>query len=109
LYLHNSGMLEAAVNGRNMSEEDIIIVGDSVADYYCARAIDATFLAPLTGLTGVDIKDTFTELEVSEDCMLKDVLDVRVAVTGLNELTKFQLNFALSWIFASCLQHSKSG
>ena len=85
LYLHNSGMLEAAVNGRNMSEEDIIIVGDSVADYYCARAIDATFLAPLTGLTGVDIKDTFTELGVSEDCMLKDVLEVPEAVTRLNK------------------------
>lgn len=76
LYLHNDALFEAAVNGQNTSDEQVFIVGDSVADYYCAEKIEAIFIATLTGLTGNDIVDTFKELKVPEDQMLKDVLGV---------------------------------
>lgn len=76
LYLHNDKLFEAAVNGQNTSDEQVFIVGDSVADFYCAEKIDAIFIATLTGLTGNDIVDTFKELKVPENQMLKDVLGV---------------------------------
>lgn len=83
LYEQNEDMFDAAVNGRNEVDEQVFIVGDSVADFYCADAIGATFIATLTGLTGDDIIDTFKELNVPEEQMLKDVLDVPAAIKRL--------------------------
>lgn len=82
-YMHNDTMFEEAVNGNNVSDEQIYIVGDSVADFYCAKAIGATFLGPLTGLTGEDIKDTFYELGVKESHLMENVLDVPLAIKEL--------------------------
>ena len=76
LYVQNETLFEAAVAGRNESDEQIFIVGDSVADFYCADKIGATFIATLTGLTGDDIIGTFEELNVPREQMLKDVLGV---------------------------------
>lgn len=83
LYVQNDALFEAAVDGKNKSDEQIFIVGDSVADFYCADKIGAVFIATLTGLTGRDIIDTFEELNVPEQQMLKDVLDVPDAVERL--------------------------
>lgn len=83
LYMHNDTLFEEAVHGENVSDEQIFIVGDSVADFYCARAIGASFLGPLTGLTGEDIKDTFYELGVKESHLMANVLDVPLAIKEL--------------------------
>jgi phosphoglycolate phosphatase-like HAD superfamily hydrolase len=83
LYVQNDALFDAAVNGRNESDEQIFIVGDSVADFYCADKIGATFIATLTGLTGDDIISTFEELDVPKEQMLKDVLGVPELVEQL--------------------------
>lgn len=81
--MQNDALFDAAVNGRNESDEQIFIVGDSVADFYCADKIGATFIATLTGLTGDDIISTFEELDVPKEQMLKDVLGVPELVEQL--------------------------
>lgn len=83
LYVQNEALFEAAVDGRNESDEQIFIVGDSVADFYCADKIGAVFIATLTGLTGDDIISTFDELNVPKEQMLKNVLGVPELVETL--------------------------
>lgn len=83
LYMQNEKLFEAAVGGRNESNEEVFIVGDSVADFYCADKIGAAFIATLTGLTGHDIISTFEGLNVPKNQMLKDVLGVPELVEKL--------------------------
>ncbi|WP_342388293.1 HAD family hydrolase [Salinicoccus bachuensis] len=74
LYEHEEKHFEDAVNQRNISEDKIFIVGDSVADYYCAEAIGSDFVATLTGLTGRAIIPNFEALGVNH--MVDSVLEV---------------------------------
>ncbi|WP_051683065.1 HAD family hydrolase [Salinicoccus luteus] len=74
LYEHDETHFEDAVNQRNLSDDKIFIVGDSVADYYCAEAIGSDFIATLTGLTGRAIIPNFEALGV--DHMVDSVLGV---------------------------------
>ena len=85
LYMQNDTLFNAAVHGQNESDEQIFIVGDSVADFYCADKIGATFIATLTGLTGDDIITTFEDLNVAKAQMLKNVLSVPDLVNHLLE------------------------
>ena len=83
--MQNDTLFNAAVHGQNESDEQIFIVGDSVADFYCADKIGATFIATLTGLTGDDIITTFEDLNVAKAQMLKNVLRVPDLVNHLLE------------------------
>ena len=74
LYEHDETHFEDAVNQRNLSDDKIFIVGDSVADYYCAEAIGSDFIATLTGLTGRAIIPNFEALGVNH--MVDSVLGV---------------------------------
>lgn len=74
LYEHDEVHFEDALNQRNISDDKVVIVGDSVADYYCAEAIGAEFIATLTGLTGRAIIPNFEALGVTD--MVEDVLGV---------------------------------
>ncbi|MCF6094041.1 HAD hydrolase-like protein [Microaerobacter geothermalis] len=53
---------------------NILIVGDSVADYMAARAIGAHFAATLTGLSGKKARETFEKLHA--DYILEDMRDI---------------------------------
>ncbi|MHC0551249.1 HAD family hydrolase [Salinicoccus sp. CNSTN-B1] len=76
LYGHDENHFFDAVNKKNNVDDTVIIVGDSVADYYCAEAIGAGFVATLTGLTGREVIPTFKALGVDESQMAGTVLDV---------------------------------
>ena len=39
-----------------VNEDDVFIVGDSLADLLCAKKIGATFIGTLTGLSGEGAK-----------------------------------------------------
>ncbi|UOF89929.1 HAD hydrolase-like protein [Fodinisporobacter ferrooxydans] len=54
--------------------EDILIVGDSLADYYAAKAIGCKFAATLTGLSGEKARASFEALDT--DYILQDVLEI---------------------------------
>lgn len=55
--------------------DEILIVGDSVADLMAARTMGTKFAATLTGLTGQEARAKFEELEA--DFILDDVMGVR--------------------------------
>jgi phosphoglycolate phosphatase-like HAD superfamily hydrolase len=55
--------------------QEILIVGDSVADFLAARALGCRFAATLTGLTGQEARGKFEEL--GADYILNDVLDLK--------------------------------
>ncbi|WP_411843236.1 HAD family hydrolase [Salinicoccus sp. HZC-1] len=65
LYEHDEAHFDDAVNKRNQSNDKIFIIGDSIADFYCADAIGVDFIATLTGLTGNEIKPDFEALGVT--------------------------------------------
>ena len=73
LYGHDETHFEDAVNKRNVFGEKIFIIGDSIADFYCADAIGADFIATLTGLTGREIIPDFEALGVTN--MVESVLE----------------------------------
>ncbi|KKK33462.1 hypothetical protein WN59_11985 [Salinicoccus sediminis] len=73
LYGHDETHFEDAVDKRNVSKEKIFIIGDSIADFYCAEAIGADFIATLTGLTGEEIIPDFETLGVTN--MVESVLE----------------------------------
>ncbi len=54
--------------------DEILIVGDSVADLMAARSMGTKFAATLTGLTGQEARSKFEELEA--DFILDDVMGV---------------------------------
>ena len=43
-------------NKISVNKEDVIIVGDSLADLFCAKQIGATFIGTLTGLKGQEAR-----------------------------------------------------
>ncbi|NQF12643.1 HAD family hydrolase [Brevibacillus sp. HB1.3] len=54
--------------------EEVLIVGDSLADYLAARSIGCKFAATLTGLSGQDARSKFEEEKA--DFILDDVRDI---------------------------------
>ncbi|WP_414042702.1 HAD family hydrolase [Macrococcus sp. EM39E] len=62
------------INGECVEKSEFIIVGDSLADYYCAKAIGATFVATLTGVKGQSERSTFEDLQA--DYIIDDILDL---------------------------------
>lgn len=77
-----------ALLGRNQTDEtairtglpfengdEVLIVGDSVADYMAARSMGCRFAATLTGLSGKAARAKFAELEADYIC--DDVLELR--------------------------------
>ncbi|WP_027417283.1 HAD family hydrolase [Aneurinibacillus terranovensis] len=58
--------------------EELLIVGDSVADYMAARSIGCKFAATLTGLTGQEARGKFEELQA--DYILNDMTEVLAIV-----------------------------
>jgi phosphoglycolate phosphatase-like HAD superfamily hydrolase len=54
--------------------EEILVVGDSVADYMAARSIGCKFAATLTGLTGQEARAKFEELQA--DYILDDMTQI---------------------------------
>lgn len=54
--------------------EEILVVGDSVADYMAARSIGCKFAATLTGLTGQEARAKFEELKA--DYILDDMTNI---------------------------------
>jgi phosphoglycolate phosphatase-like HAD superfamily hydrolase len=80
LYAQEEKHFEEAVKGENISEEKVYVVGDSVADFFCAEKMEVEFIGTLTGLTGDDIIPTFTELGVGRDNLVPDVLAVEEMV-----------------------------
>lgn len=59
----------------NRVTKEVIVVGDSLADYYCARTMGAYFTATLTGLKGQSERSTFQALEA--DAIIDDILGLR--------------------------------
>ncbi|WP_047152015.1 HAD family hydrolase [Aneurinibacillus tyrosinisolvens] len=53
---------------------EILVVGDSVADYMAARSIGCKFAATLTGLTGEEAREKFEELQA--DYILNDMTEI---------------------------------
>lgn len=51
--------------------QEVLIVGDSVADYLAAKTLGCQFVATLTGLTGQEARGKFEELEA--DYIIDDV------------------------------------
>lgn len=80
LYAQEEKHFEEAVKGENISDEKVYVVGDSVADFFCAEKMEVEFIGTLTGLTGDDIIPTFTELGVGRDNLVPDVLAVEEMV-----------------------------
>lgn len=56
------------------NEEELLIVGDSLADFLAARSIGCKFAATLTGLTGQEARAKFEEEKA--DYILDDVRDI---------------------------------
>ena len=54
--------------------EEVLVVGDSVADYMAARSIGCKFAATLTGLTGQEARAKFEELKA--DYILDDMREI---------------------------------
>ncbi|HET7577896.1 MAG TPA: HAD family hydrolase [Bacillales bacterium] len=54
--------------------QNLLIVGDSPADFYAAKSVGATFAAVLTGLSGQEARTHFEEL--GADYILNDVTEV---------------------------------
>lgn len=54
--------------------DDVLVVGDSVADYMAARSIGCKFAATLTGLSGQAAREKFEELKA--DYILDDMTEV---------------------------------
>ena len=80
LYEHSEEYFTESVKGENISEAKVYVVGDSVADYFCSEKMEVEFIGTLTGLTGDDIIPTFTDLGVSRDNLVPDVLHVESMV-----------------------------
>ncbi|CAM4187132.1 HAD family hydrolase [Lacicoccus alkaliphilus] len=80
LYAQDENHFEEAVKGENNSDEKVYVVGDSVADFFCAEKMEVEFIGTLTGLTGDDIIPTFTGLGVERDNLVPDVLAVEEMV-----------------------------
>lgn len=58
-----------------VNEDDVFIVGDSLADLLCAKTIGATFIGTLTGLSGKGAKE---ELEQhGADYIVNHICDIR--------------------------------
>jgi phosphoglycolate phosphatase-like HAD superfamily hydrolase len=58
--------------------EEVLVVGDSLADLLAARKMGCRFAAVLTGLSGKDARSTFEKHQA--DYILDTVLDVRVII-----------------------------
>ena len=57
--------------------KELLIVGDSVADYMAARSIGCDFAATLTGLSGHEARETFEKLEAEYICNdMTDILSI---------------------------------
>lgn len=56
------------------NKKDILIVGDSLADYMAAKSIGCTFVATLTGLSGQEARGKFEELKA--DYILNDASEL---------------------------------
>lgn len=54
--------------------DEVLVVGDSVADYMAARSIGCKFAATLTGLTGQEARAKFEELQA--DYILNDMTEI---------------------------------
>ena len=54
--------------------DEVLVVGDSVADYMAARSIGCKFAATLTGLTGQEARGKFEELKA--DYILNDMTEI---------------------------------
>lgn len=54
--------------------DEVLVVGDSVADYMAARSIGCKFAATLTGLTGQEARGKFEELQA--DYILNDMTEI---------------------------------
>lgn len=77
LYEHGESYFKHAVSGDNISsDKEVFVVGDSVADFYCADQMGVNFIATLTGLTGDEIISDFERLGVDRKNMVASVLDV---------------------------------
>lgn len=77
LYNHDSQYFENAVKAENIFEgEDVYVVGDSIADFYCSDTMNVKFIATLTGLTGEGIIPDFEALGVQLENMVPTVLNV---------------------------------
>lgn len=61
-----------------VNKEDVVIVGDSLADLFCAKQIGATFIGTLTGLKGQDAREELEHHEadyiVDHIGLIKDIL-----------------------------------
>lgn len=57
-----------------LNRRDVLIVGDSVADYMAARSMGCQFAATLTGLSGKAARQEFEELQADYIC--DDVLEL---------------------------------
>lgn len=58
--------------------EELLIVGDSIADYMAAKSMGCRFAATLTGLTGQEAREKFVQLKA--DYILNDMREVRSIV-----------------------------
>ncbi|WP_134698920.1 HAD family hydrolase [Ammoniphilus sp. YIM 78166] len=58
--------------------EELLIVGDSIADYMAAKSMGCRFAATLTGLTGQEAREKFIQLKA--DYILNDMREVRSIV-----------------------------
>lgn len=63
--------------------EEVLIVGDSLADYLAAKKMGCTFAAVLTGLSGKDARADFEARKVKY--ILDDVLEVKDLVLSMNK------------------------
>ena len=86
LYGQDESHFEDAIDKKNTTDEKIFIIGDSIADFYCADAIGAEFIATLTGLTGDEIIPSFEALGVTN--ITESVLDAEEIILNTKEAGK---------------------
>ena len=77
LYGNNEGdYLHYIQNQKHIvNENDVFIVGDSLADLLCAKKIGATFIGTLTGLSGKEAKEDLEQH--GADYIVNHICDIR--------------------------------
>ena len=77
LYGNNEGdYLHYIQNQKHIvNENDVFIVGDSLADLLCAKKIGATFIGTLTGLSGEEAKEALEQH--GADYIVNHICDIR--------------------------------
>ena len=60
---------------QRLAQADVVIVGDSLADLLCAKALGAQFIAPLTGLKGQHARSEMEQYEA--DIIVNHVSELR--------------------------------